>query len=68
VTELDAAAKGFEEQSMALLATVSRWHLGRARGGDEGRALVASAESWMTAQGVANAARMAGALAPGFRR
>jgi hypothetical protein len=68
VSELDAAAKGFDEVSMGLHAAISRWHLGRARGGDEGRALVTRAEEWMTSQGIASAPRIAGTLAPGFRR
>ena len=67
-TELEEAAKGFDEVSMSLHAVSCRWHLGRARGGDEGRALVASAETWMTAQGIASTARVAGVIAPGFRR
>jgi ATP/maltotriose-dependent transcriptional regulator MalT len=68
VQELEAAVKGFDEVSMSLHATSCRWHLGRAKGGDEGRALVTTAETWMTAQGVASASRMAATMAPGFRR
>jgi hypothetical protein len=66
--ELGAAAQGFQEASMALHGAAATWHLGRLRGGEEGRALTASAESWMGVQGIASAARMAGMLAPGFRR
>jgi ATP/maltotriose-dependent transcriptional regulator MalT len=68
IQELEAAAKGFDEVAMSLHANVSRWHLGRARGGDEGRALVTSAEAWLTEQGVASPSRIAATIAPGFRR
>ncbi len=67
-SELDAAAQGFDAVSMSLHANVARWHLGRARGGDAGRALVAAAEAWMVAQGIANVHRLAAVIAPGFRR
>jgi eukaryotic-like serine/threonine-protein kinase len=68
VAELEGAAAGFDEASMSLHAAVSRWHLGRARGGDEGRALVTSAETWMAAQGVADSRSMATTMAPGITR
>jgi tetratricopeptide (TPR) repeat protein len=68
VTELAAAARGFEGTSMALHAAICRWHLGRAQGGDQGRRLVTDAEAWMTSQGIASPSRMAGTIAPGFRR
>jgi hypothetical protein len=66
ISELETAARGFDEVSMGLHAASARWHLGQARGGDAGRALAASAEEWMTEQGVASAARMAATIAPGF--
>ena len=65
---LDAASQGFDEVDMALHAACARWHQGTLRGGDEGGALVASAESWMTAQGIASPSQMSEMMAPGFRR
>jgi hypothetical protein len=53
---------------MALYAAAARWHEGRLRGGDEGRSLTKTAETWMAGQGIAGCARMAGMLAPGFPR
>jgi hypothetical protein len=51
---------------MMLYAAAARWQRGRILGGEEGRALVVSAERWMTEQGIVNKARMAAMLAPGF--
>ena len=65
---LDASSRGFEELGMALHAASTKWHLGKVRGGTDGRALVASAESWMTSQAVASPAQMAEMIAPGFVR
>jgi hypothetical protein len=35
-------------------------------GGDEGRALIEQADSWMTQQSIRDPARMAAAMVPGF--
>jgi len=65
---LDAASRGFEELGMALHVASTKWHLGKIRAGAEGRALVASAESWMTSQAVASPQQIAAMIAPGFGR
>jgi hypothetical protein len=67
VLHLEAAVAGFDAASMMLHASAARWKLAHLRGGDEGRAIRAHAEAWMTAQGVADAAAMARMMAPGFR-
>ena len=64
--ELEAGARGYDAHAMSLHAMSATWHLGRLRGGDEGRELVTRAEAWMTEHGVANVASMARMLAPGF--
>jgi len=65
---LDAASRGFEELAMSLHAASANWQLGTIRGGAEGGALVASAETWMAAQGIASPPLMSEMIAPGFRR
>ncbi|MBK9035612.1 MAG: AAA family ATPase [Myxococcales bacterium] len=62
----DATAQ-LDANEMALYAAAARRRAGQLRGGDEGAALVAQAEAWMTAQGVKHPARMSALLAPGFR-
>ena len=51
---------------MKLFLAVTERRLGELIGGDEGRALVHQANTWMTAQGIVNADRMTATLAPGF--
>jgi tRNA A-37 threonylcarbamoyl transferase component Bud32 len=65
---LDAASRGFDELGMSLHAASAKWHFGKMRGGTEGRALVASAESWMASQAIVSPAQMAAMIAPGFGR
>jgi len=65
---LELAVRGFEDGAMLLHANAARFHLGRLRGDTVGRQLTADAEAWMTAQGVMKPGKMAGMLAPGFRR
>ncbi|HKR66441.1 MAG TPA: hypothetical protein VJZ00_22130, partial [Thermoanaerobaculia bacterium] len=66
IQHLDDAARGFERAEMRLYANAAHWRRGKLIGGDEGRAIVASAETWMTSQGVKNVARLADVLMPGF--
>ncbi|MFI5454983.1 MAG: hypothetical protein ACHRXM_05980 [Isosphaerales bacterium] len=57
VTQLEAV-------DMNLYAGASRRRLGEILGGDEGRAQVERADSWMSRQGIQNPARMADVFAP----
>jgi tetratricopeptide (TPR) repeat protein len=66
--ELEAASGEARALSMGLHGAAARWHLGRLRAGDEGKALVGAAESWMVAQGIADPGAVAGMLAGGFAR
>jgi tetratricopeptide (TPR) repeat protein len=63
---LRAAIAGFDAADMALYAAASRRSLGTLLGGDEGRALVEQAETWMKSETVKNPAKMTAMLAPGF--
>jgi len=65
---LDAASRGFDELGMALHAACNKWQHGTLNGGDLGRHGVATAETWMAEQAIAEPARMAEMIAPGFRR
>jgi hypothetical protein len=58
----------FELADMGLFAAAARRQLGRLRGGDEGRALVEQADTWMRSQSIRNPSRMASCMAPGFSR
>ncbi|HVK77973.1 MAG TPA: protein kinase [Kofleriaceae bacterium] len=66
VRSLTAAAAGFDAADMRLHAHAARRRLGLLLGGDEGRALVAAADSAMVAEAIAEPARMTALLAPGF--
>ena len=61
-----AAVAGFAAADMALYAAVARQALGDLVGGDEGRALTASAAEWMASENVKEPARIAAMLAPGL--
>jgi hypothetical protein len=58
------AVKELEAVDMNLYAAASRRRLGEIIGGDEGRALVERADSWMRQQTIQNPARMADVFAP----
>lgn len=71
--DLDRAARLLKEavlradaSDVGLFAAAGRRHLGRLLGGDEGRALIEQADSWMTHQSIRDPARMAAAMVPGF--
>jgi hypothetical protein len=63
---LREAVAGFDADGIEHFAAAARRRLGELLGGDEGRALVAQADAWMTAQPVKNPPRMTACLAPGF--
>jgi serine/threonine protein kinase/tetratricopeptide (TPR) repeat protein len=65
---LRSSTSGFDAADMALHAAASRGALGELLGGDEGRALVDQAESWMRSESVKNPARMSAMIAPGFAK
>jgi hypothetical protein len=65
-TLLEQAMSGFVACEMGLFAAASRRRLGQLLGGEKGRSLMADADTWMTARGVRNPARMAAVYAPGF--
>jgi hypothetical protein len=52
-----------EAVDMNLYATASRRRLGQILGGEEGRAQLERADSWMNQQGIRNPARMADVFA-----
>ncbi len=58
------AVKQLEAVDMNLYAAASRRRLGEILGGDEGRAQLEQADSWMSQQGIRNPARMADVFAP----
>jgi hypothetical protein len=66
--ELEAAEKGFDALKMALYAAAARRQRGVMLGGDEGRALVESADAAMAARGVKSPAKLAAMYVPGFAR
>ncbi len=55
----EGAVSAYRKLSMSLFAAASQRSLGSLLGGDEGMALVAQADQWMTSQGIRNPARMA---------
>jgi serine/threonine protein kinase len=65
---LEQSASAFDEVGMGLHAAAARRCLGRLKGGDEGRALVASADAWLRSQTVRKPARLAAVFTPGFAR
>jgi hypothetical protein len=63
---LGDAASRFDAVDMALYAAAARRTLGKLVAGDEGRALVEQAETWMRSESIKNPVRMTAMLAPGF--
>jgi hypothetical protein len=64
-TQFEAAIAGFTGQGMHIFAAAARRRLGELLGDDEGRALIAAADAWMSGQGVQNPDRMASLYAAG---
>jgi serine/threonine protein kinase/tetratricopeptide (TPR) repeat protein len=67
-TLLARAVPGLEAAHLGLYAMAARNRLGEALVGEEGQAQRDTAETWFALQGVANAERLTGMLAPGFRK
>jgi hypothetical protein len=55
---LAQAEKGLSAVDMAVHAASARRRLGQVLGGDEGRSLVSSADTWMASQEIKNPARL----------
>ena len=66
-TQLEQAAHAFDRVDMALHAAVARRCLGQLIGGGAGQALVAQADTFMTAQKIKRPERIVAMLAPGLR-
>jgi tetratricopeptide (TPR) repeat protein len=64
--ELAGAADRFAVLDMRLLAAAMRRRLGHLTGGEQGRALIAQADSWMRGQQIQDPVRLTSAFAPGF--
>jgi hypothetical protein len=62
------ASRAFERTEMLLYSRAASYRQGELVGGEEGRALRNSAQSWMELQGVKNVPCMVDVLVPGIRR
>jgi predicted Ser/Thr protein kinase len=60
------AASQFDTLDMGLHGAAARHRLGNVVGGEEGRAKVAQAETWMAGQKIKNPFRMTAMLSPGY--
>jgi predicted TIM-barrel fold metal-dependent hydrolase len=63
---LARAARDADIAEMPGHAAVARRRQGELAGGEEGAALIATANAWMAAHGVRNPDRFIGLVAPGF--
>jgi hypothetical protein len=68
VQMLRATIVNADENAMFLCAAAARYRCGQLLGGDEGRALCASASAWMAEEGIKNGERILAVVAPGFVR
>jgi hypothetical protein len=65
ITLLASAEAGLEAVDMALYAAAARRRRGELIGGDQGRALVEAANTWMIGQNIKNPDRITAMLTPG---
>jgi tRNA A-37 threonylcarbamoyl transferase component Bud32 len=63
---LTAAIRGFKAEQSWLMHAVAQRRLGEVRGGDEGKALIATSDAWMAGQRIANPVALSRIFAPGF--
>jgi len=66
IRRLISSVAGFETTHLRAYAEAARRRHGQLLGGSEGASLMATADMWMRAAGVANPARMTAVLTPGF--
>jgi len=66
VAMLVGAERALLSADVALLAVAARRQRGRVIGGDEGRALMTSADAWLAGQAVCDTERLVAMLVPGF--
>jgi serine/threonine protein kinase/tetratricopeptide (TPR) repeat protein len=66
IEELATAAQAYRSVDMGLHAAAADHERGRAIGGDEGRALLRRAETWMIDEQVSRSERLAAMLVPGI--
>jgi eukaryotic-like serine/threonine-protein kinase len=64
---LGRASRAFERTEMLLYARAAAYRRGELLGGEEGRALKQTSQTWLETQGVKNVAKMADVLVPGIR-
>lgn len=63
---ISSAVDRFQEYRSAFYLAIAKRKKGELLGGDQGRALIAAADSWMAGEGIVNPARLAAAFVPGF--
>jgi eukaryotic-like serine/threonine-protein kinase len=68
VTLFSRAETEFAANDMALHAAAARWRRGATIGGDEGQALIDSADNWIRGQNIKNPTRIVDMLSPGSSR
>jgi len=61
-----AAADGFVAHWSPFYLAIARRRKGELLGGDEGQALIAAADAWLTGEGIVNPARLVAAFVPEF--
>lgn len=66
VGRLREAVRHCEDSELQMFTAAAKRRLGELVQGDEGRALIASADSWLRGQGVRDPQRWSAMLAPGF--
>jgi hypothetical protein len=64
--EIEQAILLADSSGMALAAAAARRRLGQLAGGAKGAGLIATADQWMRAEGIADPERMTSMAAPGF--
>jgi len=68
VTLFSRAETEFNTNDMALHAAAARWRRGEVMGGEEGQALIGSADNWIRGQNIKNPTRIVDMLSPGLTK